>query len=157
MSEDINILLDECVPIAVCELLKMLFGWNKETKVEIRHIIDFKIEGKWDEDWVPLIADGSWIVISGDKGENEKGKGESLPRVCERYEITHVIMSGKLHSKNRFVKACAIIQTIERVLELSKAARGGAYLLRLGNPGPARLEKKISFLRCRPSRITTTD
>jgi len=63
--------------------------------------------GVKDGVWIPrAVEDGVDVIITADQGRQTKG--DKLPELCEKYEITHVLLSGKLCDKGREVITFAI-------------------------------------------------
>lgn len=153
----LRLLFDECV---APRLYKEAFGQFLKFCPEIeetKHLIDMQ-KGAQDDEWVPVIAKDGWIIISTDRGrKGTKGRGERLPIVCKRHNITHVLISGRIQQKGRFEIACSILDVRKKLYELPNEPRGSCFLLKLNPDGPAELIKKNGVMRVRPNRRGSND
>lgn len=116
MSPGIRLLFDECVaPRLYKEVFAQFLIFCPEIE-ETKHVIDLQ-RGEDDEKWVPELAAGGWIVISTDLGsKGTKGRGERLPIVCKKHNITHVLISGSIQQKGRFEIVCSILDVRKQLL-----------------------------------------
>ena len=72
--------------------------------VELYHMVDKYASGDKDEVWIPKLAvEDNWLVFTADAGKNSK-EGFKLPDLCAENQITHVLLSGKLHQMVVFEK-----------------------------------------------------
>src|SRR4051812_28060551 len=100
-------------------------------KPDLRHVLDFQAQGVHDEVWIPQVAAEGWIIITGDRGKRGKqSKGEKLPILCRKYDITHVMFSGTLQHKSGFEKNRAIVGAWPELVKLPGEPKGSGWLLR---------------------------
>lgn len=99
-------------------------------ETEVAHIIDYVgTSGMRDAEWVQrLRSDAGWIVITTDRGRRG---AERLPRICAEERVTHVLVSGTIHSFKQFQKATIFFKVWDRLEEAAKAGAGRRYLIRL--------------------------
>jgi len=152
MNDAVRLFFDENIGSRIYKALIELLKFNKEVTIETAHLVlDYHWQGEWDEAWTPKLRDEGWIVISADRGRKSGGKGQALPVTCRKNNITHVLISGKLHNRQQFEKACALIEVREKLFSLRNEPKGSCWLLQLGSEGPAKLRKKDHIMRGRPS------
>ncbi|MBS0657720.1 MAG: hypothetical protein JSR82_05660 [Verrucomicrobia bacterium] len=94
---------------------------------ELRHIGELRTLGGPDDEWIPQIAGGDWLVVSGDRG---KQGGPKLPRLCLEAGVTHVLVSGRMHNSPQFEKARAVLSVWPELMKAAEGPRGERYSLR---------------------------
>lgn len=130
MSRPLKLLFDECLTGPLVNHLSGILQYSN-VEFETKLLMDFVKKGVRDEDWIPLIQNEGWFVITGDSGRGGAGKGVPLPMVCSQSRVTHVMLSPKLQQKSGFEKVRAIINVWEKICELPVATPGSGWLLRL--------------------------
>ena len=144
-----KLLLEENIGKSVYIIIRDLFSLIKTNTPVVAHLVeDFKAGGVDDTIWVKAIASDNWIVISAD---------HALSLVCKRHNVTHVIISGRLHTRPQFEKACAIIEARDRLLNLQSEPKGTTFSLQMNPIGRARVVKKDSVLKIRPRKLIGRD
>ena len=134
-QQPVRFFFDECLskPVVEREITQSsrLYG----SDADVAHLLS-KFESQTpDRVWVPQLAtEGGWIVISTDRGRHSK-KSEKLPLICRAYGVSHVLLSGKLHSRNMYTKALAIEASWEGLFAAGAAPQGSGYLLHLTGQG----------------------
>ena len=70
--------------------------------VEMSHLGEkFKL-GIKDPEWIAMLQNDTWIVVSTDKGKSDGGnRSKKLPLICQDLRITHVIMSSNIDKAGR--------------------------------------------------------
>jgi hypothetical protein len=128
-------LIDDCIGgPAVKQLGATLADEYRQSKYahcfKFESIADIFRQGALDEQWVPRIQKQGYIIITADRGKGGKGgKGQTLPDLCRRYGITHVMLSNELHKSNSQTKADAIRETFEALLALATVPHGSGFML----------------------------
>ena len=139
MTAPLRLFFDECISKpAVDGLLRFVSLSNEQ--FEFRHIIDCQLQGTRDEDWLPQIAPDGWIVITADSGKGGRKKGEKLPKLCDIYQVTHIVLTPRVHHQQIFDKTRSLIQVWDDLLKVPEAPRGSRFSLRMSDKtGRARL------------------
>ena len=154
MSDAVRLFFDENIGSRIYKALVELLNFNKTTRIETAHLVlNYHWEGQWDGSWTPKLKDENWVVISADRGRKGARKGTPLPVVCKENDITHVLISGKLHKRQQFEKACALIEVREKLFALGSEPKGSCWLLQMGSGGPAKLKRKERIMRGRPMKL----
>jgi len=144
VSETLKLLFDECVGKAVLPKIAELLAIS-EKQPDLAHVLQFQEQGVHDKEWIPLIAEEGWIVVTADRGKRgKKSKGEKLPLVCRQFGVTHVMLSSSIHHKSNFDKIRILLEVWPEIMDLVKAPRGSGYLLRLTTAGHAQLAQVYS-------------
>lgn len=153
MSDAVRLFFDENIGSRIYKAIVELLKFNKNVNIETAHLVlDYHGQGQWDESWTPKLKDEEWIVISADRGRKGSKKGAPLPIICKENGITHVLISGKLHKRQQFEKACAIIEAREKLFSLGDEPKGSCWLLQMGSWGPAKPKRKEGIMRGRPTK-----
>ena len=106
---------------------------------EIKHLLEItEMYGAKDNEWIPKLASGGWIVVSADHGR--KG-GAKLPLLCRQHRITHVLLSPALCNEKQLVKALALLSVWPRLLELPAKPAGSRFVLVKGSHHAVLTEK----------------
>ena len=100
---------------------------------EFHHISDkFRIGAK-DADWLPAIARQGWVVITSDQGTATGGP--KLPKLCVTHEITHVLLSGRVHGLRTFEKLTALQSVWGKIVTVVVPSKpGSGFRLKATNP-----------------------
>lgn len=61
----------------------------------VESVVKLYGSGTLDEQWVPQIRAGGWIVISTDRAK--RCGGQKLPALLALHGVTHALVSGTLH------------------------------------------------------------
>jgi hypothetical protein len=130
-------LFDECIGKPGLDVLRELLALGDD-EAELVHLLDLESEGSLDDNWVPRLGSEGWIVISADRGQTPS-RGGKLPRLCKTHLVTHVLLSGALHSKDTRTKIVGIAHVWTRLLEVADAPRGSEFRLQLTSAGSTRL------------------
>lgn len=131
-------LFDECFGKPIVEPLRALVGMGKGEKPELKHILDITASGTHDEVWIPQIAREGWTVITIDGGRRpNKQRGEKLPRLCARYNLTHVILSPAVHQRTAFEKLLTVLSVWYELIDIADdpAMKGSRYAMEPLNSG----------------------
>jgi hypothetical protein len=148
-SLPIKLLFDENIGAPIGLHIAGVLSFHKSPPV-----IDFVVRkfgpGAKDHDWIPLIADEGWIVLSTDR--SKRCGGAKLERVCAAYRVTHILMSTSLHERKQFEKAVVILRMWDDIANLASAPRGSGHRLMMRNrkfvvaPSVRKLKKnKVTF------------
>jgi PIN like domain len=129
VTKKLKLMFDECIGKPVMESLPQLLSFSKHDQFELGHVLDRQKQGIHDEDWIPQLAPEGWIVVTGDRGKGGKKKGEKLPFVCMRNQVTHIMLGPSLLHKPSFDKVVAIVQVWDEIAKLPDAPAGSAFLL----------------------------
>ena len=120
-----KLLFDENFGKPLVEALKKVATFSRDI-ADVRHIIDLRHGGRRDDEWVPEVAGGDWLVITCDRG---KSAGPKLPQLCREAKLTHVLMSGSLHNSPQFEKARAVLVVWPALVAASAEIAGARYSL----------------------------
>lgn len=121
-----KLLFDENFGRPLVEALGRLIKFSRE-EVEVRHIIELRHGGRKDDEWVPEVAGGDWLVLTCDRG---KSAGPKLPQLCREAGLSHVLVSGGLHNSPQFEKARAVLAVWPALVEACAEAAGTRFSLR---------------------------
>lgn len=124
----LKLLFDENFGRPLVQALAGLLAFHPD-KPEVKHVLDFYAAGESDDVWIPQIAKGGWIVVSGDRAKQYGGP--KLPLVCAACGVTHVLIGGALHHWKQFDKARAVLAVWPDLALLPAAPPGTRYDLRL--------------------------
>ena len=125
-------LLDECLGRPIVEPLAKLIGMGGGEKPELRHVLDFTASGTRDEVWIPSVAREGWTVITADRGSTpNKQRGEKLPRLCARFNITHILLSSAVQNRTGFEKLLTILSVWYKLIDIADdpTAQGNRYAI----------------------------
>ena len=137
--EEIKILIDENIgkPITKAIASLLLYHFSKPI---IKHIQDFYEEGITDDIWIPQIALEKWIIVTADRAK--KYGGAKLPSICKKFNVNHILISGRLHNEKQFEKARAIITVWPQILTIPDEPAGTRFALRFTSLKSITLEKR---------------
>jgi hypothetical protein len=121
-----KLLFDENFGRPLVEALKQVITFSRDA-TEVRHIVDLRHGGRRDDEWVPEVAGGDWLVLTCDRG---KSAGPKLPQLCREAGLTHVLVSGALHNSPQFEKARAVMVVWPALLAAAEEAAGTRFSLR---------------------------
>ena len=125
-----KLLFDECIGKPHVQCLTDLASFEvDDDRPEIIHILDFQDQGIGDEEWIPRMADGGWILATGDRGRRQRGKGEPLPRVCVREGVTHVILSAAVQRRKLFAKMLTVLSVWYELMTLQNEPAGSRFVV----------------------------
>lgn len=151
-QQPVRFFFDECLskPVVENQITQSLRLYGSDA--DVAHLLSkFKSQTP-DGVWVPKLAnEGGWIVISTDRGKHSK-KSEKLPLICRAYGVSHVLLSGKLHSRNMYTKALAIEASWDGLLAAGLAPQGSGHLLHLTSQGNFKLKPLDDATR--PEEVT---
>lgn len=122
----VKLFFDNCIGYPISEAIGKLLQFHT-TKFEVKHINDYFVDSTPDEKWIPDISNDDWIVITADRARRYGGK--KLPSICNQYNVTHILLSGKLHNAKQFEKAKAIIGQISNIIDIANEDKGGRFSL----------------------------
>ena len=132
VTNPIRLLFDESAigKPAVVHFSRFVEIDRTEHKPEIKHLFDFAKPDEWDENWIPRMVQGGWIVIAGDRGKRGGlSKGEKLLRVCVNNGVSHVLFSRRVGSRNTFEKLLSIVSVWHEILAVSNYPKGSRFML----------------------------
>lgn len=144
-----KLLFDECIGKPHVECLANLVAFEQDDdRPEIQHLLDFQKQGVWDEDWIPRMANGGWLLVTGDRGRKRGGKGEPLSRVCVKEGVTHVILSAAIQRRRSFEKMLTVLSVWYRLLTLHSEPLGSRYVIeplghKIDDRGKGKLIKRV--------------
>ena len=121
-----KLLFDENFGRPLVEALKQVIAFSRDA-AEVRHIVDLRHGGRRDDEWVPEVAGGEWLVLTCDRG---KSAGPKLPQLCREAGLTHVLVSGSLHNSPQFEKARAVMVVWPALVAACAEAAGARFSLR---------------------------
>lgn len=98
-------------------------------KPRITHYLELFPEGEDDDVWIPQVANEGYAIISADRGS--RMGGSKFPLVCKAHNVTHVLVSARIHERSSFEKMRAVIHVWPGLMGLVDAPAGSRYLLRL--------------------------
>lgn len=124
-----KLLFDENFGLPLVNALKQIIDFSREA-TEVRHIRELRYGGRKDDEWVPLIATGDWLVLTCDRG---KSAGPKLPQLCREAGLTHVLVSGTLHNSPQFEKARAVLAVWPGLVAAAAGPRGTRYSLQFSH------------------------
>ena len=90
MTKPLKLFFDECVSTKFPPRLLELYS-EDYPHLEATHLAEHFKKGASDAEWIPRAAKEGWIIVTRDKRGSDK-----LPKLCEKYNATHMIMPGKL-------------------------------------------------------------
>ncbi|MGE5611222.1 MAG: hypothetical protein ACM359_18375 [Bacillota bacterium] len=133
MTPALKLLFDENFGKPLVERLAGLLTVFPE-KPAISHVLDLYAQGRPDDEWIPKVAKEGWIVVSGDRAR--RYGGAKLPRICAQLNVTHILLSGKLHEMKQAEKIRAIVTVWPQIVaQLPAAVKGTRFSLRLSQHG----------------------
>jgi hypothetical protein len=132
VTPQLRLLFDDCISKKAVIALKALADFT-DGQVEVAHLADFALSGQRDDDWIPQIPDKTWIVVTTDRGK--KNRGGKLPLLCQRYGITHVMLTAAIHVRNTFEKIRALFGVWPELLAAASGPAGAGYILKAKNRG----------------------
>jgi hypothetical protein len=133
--------MNECVNLPILEALRNHVR-SMDNPPELTHIIELDLQGKWDEVWIPTIAQEGWVVITGDKGRGGNKKGEKLKSVCVTYGVTHILVSPTIQSKKVAQKIEIFTSAWTKIARASEEKPGTRFSLRFDDSGTVVLQKR---------------
>jgi hypothetical protein len=134
---EFKLIFDECLSAPILESLKS-FLQTAGVSLTFKGIVEHQRSGVTDKDWIPKIAlEGGWVVISSDRGKRRGGEppDEKLPFLCRKFRVTHVLLSGSIHSEKAFVKGQAIVAVWRELLTVTSATRGTRFQIKKNSSG----------------------
>ena len=152
-SREARLLFDECLPGPSVARLAEFVRSKEGGSVVVRHLFDLAPPGTLDEVWIPQIMDEGWTVISADGGRKpNKRRGKKLPRLCEEYGVTLIILSPVVHNRKVFDKTRTILSVWDQIVEIAAdlSRVGSRYMLEplnQENHGVGRLVERASHPR----------
>ncbi|WP_425615712.1 hypothetical protein NA78x_005642 [Anatilimnocola sp. NA78] len=102
---------------------------------EVVHVFDFQAslgmgeEGVWDEHWIKQAGEQGYTVIASDRGKGGVSKGKKLPRLCEEYGITHVLLGESIHRRRKFSKLLSILSVWHELVDIAREEPGKRYFM----------------------------
>ncbi|MCB9211593.1 MAG: hypothetical protein H6609_19695 [Ignavibacteriales bacterium] len=136
---EIRLFFDNCIGTSISRSIGKVLEFHR-LKPEVKHIQDFFIASITDDKWVPKIAKEKWIVVTTDKAK--RYGGAKLPSICKKYNVTHILISGKLHNAPQFEKARAIISLFPQIVKGAEEPLGTRFSMRYTGEKSLMLEKK---------------
>lgn len=124
-----KLLFDECIGRPLVENLREMVSQFPGTQHEIRHLLEFYEQGVWDEVWIPQVAKEDCVIVTGDRGGVRGGKGDQLWKVCQKFQITHVVLSPRVNQRKSADKICTILSVWHELLEVFNSPRGSRWNL----------------------------
>jgi hypothetical protein len=137
----IKLFFDNCIGPPISKSIGGVLCYHS-LNPKVKHLKDFFDESIKDDEWIPQIAKDSWIIITADRAK--KYGGPKLPAICKKFNVTHILISGKLHNAPQFEKARAIISLFPRIIYYaSKGPPGSRFSMRYtGSDKSLTLQKK---------------
>lgn len=132
MNQPINLLFDENFGRPIVRVLAQAFLLQKET-ITAKHLSELATPGTEDDIWIPQIASGDWIVVSGDRAK--RCGGAKLPNVCVQHKVSHVLLSSTLHNSPSFEKLRAILYVWPCLCAIMTRPRGLRFDLKCSQSG----------------------
>jgi hypothetical protein len=106
--------------------------------VVVEHAVRKGFGGMNDEDWIPLIANEGWVIITADSGkQTRQAKGKKLPAVCKEWRVTYAACSPAIVHFNSFEKYRLMLGLWDSLIALKDSPRGTGYSIRLISGRPA--------------------
>jgi len=129
----VKLLIDECIGKGIYASVKPSLD-SAQPPITHAHILDFnKASGVADDVWVPRVAQGGWVVVTGDTGA--KKLGAPLQIIMPQYKVTGVYFSGKLQQQPGQVKISALIWMLQHRHRVESAPQGTRFKLFSFRPG----------------------
>jgi hypothetical protein len=79
----------------------------------IRHENDIAKPSTRDRHWIPRLntikKDGDWLIITSDRGANDRRRGEKLPVVCRKHGHAYLILSQTVSKYDAFKAAFSAV------------------------------------------------
>lgn len=135
-----KILFDECLGAPMVEQLGKMLDLAS-SNVQLEHAVKMGFGATSDAEWIPQIARGGWVIVSGDRGMHSR-KADRLPAICAHYRVTHVLLSPGINKGTGLFKLQAIMSVWSDLVEACNAPPGTGYSLRLGPSGRPSLVHK---------------
>lgn len=129
MSEQVKLLFDENLGRPLVNAMAALAAFHTD-KPKLCHLLDVCKGGK-DEEWIPIVAAESWIIVSFDRGR--RYGGQKLPDVCKHFKVTHVLAGPSVMKEKQFDKARIILSVLTDLIKLNEATKGSRFVLRFRN------------------------
>jgi hypothetical protein len=123
-----KLLFDECIGWPIVDQLRGVIGIDPQVTLE--HVIKLGFGGENDEDWIPKVAAGGWVLVTGDRGVKKKGRGEKLPTVCGAYGVTYAVLSRSLVHLKAFDKYRLILEVWDKLVALKDEPPGSGFSIR---------------------------
>lgn len=121
MPKRLRLLLDECVssPKSLWATRTVLEGLDAQDSVHLDFLQNFmKRRGTKDKVWVPAAAEAGFsLVITADQGR--KKRGDKLPALCEKYRLTHVLVTHPVMARGLSFITFALLGAWSKVLAAS--------------------------------------
>ncbi len=143
MNEPVKLFFDECVGAHIAAGLGDFLRKTYGEKHDIRHIRDILKLGTPDEVWVPQIAAMGFVLITGDRSKDPKGK--KLKLLCVKFQMTQIVFAHSLHSLKSAEKIRAVIAMWEPISLAAAAPRGARFMIGMSTgPVPKMWEAEVS-------------
>ncbi len=127
-----RLLFDECLPPPLVARLAEFLGTEQRERIVYKSLFDLAPSGTRDEDWIPLIKDQGWTVISADGARKpNKGRGKKLPDLCAEFGVTLIVLSPRVQGRKLIDKTRTIASVWDRIVEIASdpIERGRRYML----------------------------
>jgi len=146
-----RLLFDECLPPPCVARLAEFLDPARLELISYRSLFDLAPPGTRDEDWIPLLKDQGWTVISSDGGRTpNKNRGRKLPDLCSEFGVTLIVLSSAVHHRKVVDKVRTIASVWDQIVEIASdpASRGRRFVL---EPMPER-DLGLGRIVARPTR-----
>lgn len=128
MSAPLRLLFDDWLSKHAVNSLREIAQFSRGA-VEVSYLATLNCEGKLDDEWVPQLAGGGYLLITTDRAK-KKSRGSKLPVLCRRSGLRHVMLSAAVHSLSQFDKLRAIFSVWPKLLNAASAPPGAGFLLK---------------------------
>ena len=106
MSQGIKLFFDVCLSKKLPKVIQSVYGEDHPDLI-LKHLTEYFQASDDDGDWLPLLKEGGWIVITADRGR--ESKKTQLPLLCSHLQITHVSMTPAFHRSGYAIHRHALL------------------------------------------------
>ena len=127
-----RLLIDECFGRQTAKLLDAFYK-SVKLDIEVKHYLDKFPNGIDDSDWVSVIVNENWLILSSDRGKHGKGHGERLPLVCKRFEVSLIKVGTSIKSKGRIYIHRSLCWEAENIYNVCGKSEFNLYLITMSS------------------------
>lgn len=145
-----KLLFDENVPVLLVTKLNVFIGQNGDFQADVVHLSQLFKNGQRDEEWVPLVLQHGWTVISGDTGKGRFKKGQPLPNLCIESGVTLIMLSRRVNQRKCHEKFLSVISVLPQLIEIATQTTPTVWQLLPSAVEPPNVAGRLKQLVQRP-------